>query len=131
MTSPVMPAPPVVHSWVPQRARIEAVRPECSGVVTYTLSLPDAGPRFAFRPGQFNMLYLPGIGESAISLSSDPEETGALQHTVRAAGNVTQALSSKKVGDVIGLRGPFGTGWPVEAARGQDLIIACGGISDP
>jgi NAD(P)H-flavin reductase len=126
MMSTTAASPQTSSTWVPQLARIQAIKAECPGVVTYTLERPT--PSFAFQPGQFNMLYLPGVGESAISLSSDPEETIPLQHTVRAAGNVTQALSRKQVGDVIGLRGPFGTGWPVQAARGQDLIIACGGI---
>jgi NAD(P)H-flavin reductase len=111
-------------------ATIRSIKPECPGVVTYALELNDspAAKAYTFQPGQFNMLYLPGIGESAISLSSDPGSGDVLQHTVRAAGNVTLALARKRVGDTIGVRGPFGTGWPMEKARGQDLIIACGGI---
>ena len=83
---------------------------------------------YRFQPGQFNMLYLPGIGESAISISSDPAEPETLLHTIRAAGNVTQALARKKVGDQIGLRGPFGSSWPMDACKGQDVVIACGGV---
>jgi NAD(P)H-flavin reductase len=74
------------------------------------------------------MLYLPGVGECAISVSSDPEEGGTLLHTIRAAGNVTLALARRRAGDVIGVRGPFGSSWPVEALRGRDVVIACGGI---
>jgi NAD(P)H-flavin reductase len=100
------------------------------GVVTYALQFADerAAETYRFEPGQFNMLYLPGIGEAAISVSSDPEEKGQLLHTVRAAGNVTQALTRKRPGERLGLRGPFGSTWPMAACRGQDIVIACGGI---
>ena len=74
------------------------------------------------------MLYLPGFGESAISISSDPSRHGLLSHTIRVAGNVTQAIARKKVGESIGVRGPFGSNWPVENCRGRDIVIACGGI---
>lgn len=74
------------------------------------------------------MLYLPGFGESAISISSDAEQTDTLSHTVRVAGNVTQALSRCRVGDQILLRGPFGSAWPLRECLGRDVVIACGGI---
>jgi NAD(P)H-flavin reductase len=74
------------------------------------------------------MLYLPGIGEAAISLSSDAAEPGQLEHTIRAAGSVTQALARLQSGDQVGVRGPFGSSWPLAACRGHDLVIACGGI---
>lgn len=122
---------PAVHSpWVAHSARIVEIRPEVPGVSTYDLEFdnPDVGAAYEFRPGQFNMLYLPGFGESAISISSDPERRGSLSHTVRVAGNVTQALARKQVGDHIALRGPFGSSWPVEECKGQDIVFACGGI---
>jgi NAD(P)H-flavin reductase len=99
-------------------------------VATYDLVFDDADLRAAYRfaPGQFNMLYLPGYGESAISISSDPARRNLLSHTVRVAGNVTGALARKKEGDQIALRGPFGSSWPVEACRGMDVVLACGGI---
>ena len=74
------------------------------------------------------MLYLPGIGEAAISISSDPAVPGTLLHTIREAGNVTNALAPQKKGSVIGLRGPYGSDWPMEGAEGNDLIIVGGGI---
>jgi NAD(P)H-flavin reductase len=115
---------------MPQPVIIRDVQPETPGVVTYSLEFADrqAGAVYRFRPGQFNMLYLPGVGEAAISVSSDPEEHGVLRHTVRAAGNVTRALARKKVGDRLALRGPFGSGWPLDSCRGQDVVIAAGGI---
>ena len=61
------------------------------------------------------MLYLPGYGEAAISISSDPEKPELIGHTIRFVGNVTRAVSRLKVGDQVGLRGPFGTAWPITA----------------
>lgn len=116
--------------WLAHTARIVAVRPEVPGVATYDLEFdePAVAREYRFEPGQFNMLYLPGYGESAISISSNPAQHHRLSHTVRVAGNVTQALARHSVGDEIGLRGPFGTWWPVEACQGNDVVIACGGI---
>ncbi len=118
------------NPWVANSAQIVDIRPEVSGVSTYDLVFDsaDLAKGYRFKPGQFNMLYLPGFGESAISISSDPSRHGVLSHTVRVAGNVTQSLARRKVGDRIGVRGPFGSNWPVEACRGRDVVIACGGI---
>jgi NAD(P)H-flavin reductase len=74
------------------------------------------------------MLYLPGIGEAAISLSSDPEHRGTIAHTVRAVGNVTDALARLAVGGQVFVRGPFGTPWPVDAVAGRDVVIVAGGL---
>lgn len=117
-------------SMLPRPAVITAVQPESPGVATYTLEFKDSAWRshYRFQPGQFNMLYVPGIGEVAISVSSDSEAPETLLHTVRMAGNVTQAIARLKPGDVLGLRGPYGTTWPVQRARGRDLIFVAGGI---
>lgn len=121
----------VENPWTTHPARIADIRPETPGVQTYHLAFdePQVAERFRFQPGQFNMLYLPGFGESAISISSSTNQVDRLSHTVRVAGNVTQALSRKQVGDQIGLRGPFGTPWPVQQCVGKDVVIACGGIA--
>ncbi len=118
------------NPWVAHSARIVDIRPELPGVATYDLVFdnPDIVASYEFDPGQFNMLYLPGFGESAISISSDPSRQGILSHTIRVAGNVTQAIARKNKGDHIGLRGPFGSCWPVDRKRGNDVVIACGGI---
>jgi len=81
-----------------------------------------------FAPGQFNMLYVFGTGESAISISGDPANTERLVHTVRAVGTVTKALQKLRRGDMIGVRGPFGSTWPVAEAEGSDVVIVTGGI---
>jgi NAD(P)H-flavin reductase len=123
-------APAAGNPWAVQLARIQAIRPEVPGIWTYELELEDrqAAESFRFQPGQFNMLYLPGYGESAISISSDPGRPDKLEHTIRVAGTVTQALARKRVGDQIGVRGPFGAPWPTDACRGHDVVIACGGV---
>jgi NAD(P)H-flavin reductase len=129
MMAVAAPLPPA-RTWVPDLATIRAIRRETPGVATYALVFnnPGVAGRYAFKPGQFNMLYLPGIGEAAISISSDAEDPGTLLHTVREVGNVTRALARMEVGDQIGIRGPFGSAWPMERLSGQDVVIACGGI---
>jgi NAD(P)H-flavin reductase len=102
-------------------------------VATCELVLTDemARQNFAYRPGQFNMLYLPGVGEAAISISGDPGDATCLPHTIRLAGNVTQELFRLPPGATIGLRGPFGSHWPIEECAGQDVILVAGGIGLP
>lgn len=116
--------------WLPAEAVITAARRETYDTVTYSFALrqPDTSAKYAFRPGQFNMVGILGIGEAAISLSSDPGIPGRFQHTVRSVGDVTGALARLQPGDVVGLRGPFGSSWPMEEARDKDIIIVAGGI---
>ena len=116
-------APPGL--WTPRAMPILEVQSELADVNTYAVQAP---PDYRFAAGQFNMLYVPGYGEAAISISSDPHCSGYLEHTVRAVGNVTAALARLQVGDTLWLRGPFGSSWPMESCRGCDLVIACGGL---
>ena len=98
---------------------------------TYTIILQHENEevkKFEFEPGQFNMLYAFGLGESAISISSDSFKNSEISHTIHKIGYVTTALSQLKKGDVIGIRGPFGSTWPVKKAEGKDVIIVTGGI---
>ncbi len=96
---------------------------------TFTLALePTNGARSRFQPGQFSMLWVFGVGELPISISGDPAEPGSLIYTVRSVGPATQALVSLAPGQTLGVRGPFGTGWPVEQARGRDVLLVAGGI---
>ena len=83
---------------------------------------------YRFEPGQFNMLYLPGAGEIAISVSGHPDRRAPVAHTIRVAGNVTGVLSRLKEGDTLGLRGPFGTSWPMSECVGRDVLLVAGGI---
>lgn len=113
---------------VPQPFRVVAYRRELRDTFTLTLQ-PAAGPAaFPFLPGQFNMLYQLGVGEVPISISGDPAHPERLIHTIRAVGTVTKVLQRCQPGDIIGVRGPFGTPWPVAALAGKDLIILTGGL---
>ncbi|MCQ4205697.1 FAD/NAD(P)-binding protein [Streptomyces longispororuber] len=95
---------------------------------TITLRLDPVGePLAPFAPGRFAMVYAFGVGEIPVSVSSIPTD-GGVAHTIRAVGAVSEALCRKRVGDAVGLRGPFGTGWQLETARGQDLVVVAGGI---
>jgi NAD(P)H-flavin reductase len=118
------------NPWLSHTVAIRAIRPEVQGVATYDLAFQDEAVRAAYRfaPGQFNMLYLPGAGEIAISVSDDPRSTDSCAHTIRVAGNVTRTLAALKVGETLGLRGPFGTGWPMSECAGRDVVLVAGGI---
>jgi len=113
---------------VPAVYRIDEVVRELPGgeVFSWTLS-PKARGGVEGRPGQFNMLYQLGAGEVPISISAVLED-GRLVHTIRDVGGVTAAMADLVAGDEVGLRGPFGSAWPVEAAEGRDLVLVAGGI---
>jgi len=96
---------------------------------TWTLTLePLSGPGPSIAPGQFMMVYAFGIGEVPISVSGPPMRPGPVVLTVRAVGAVTTAICNAEPGSTLGLRGPFGTPWPVDAARGGDVVVVAGGI---
>jgi NAD(P)H-flavin reductase len=113
----------------PFEAGIRWVRKETRDTFTCALKIKNSETKkeYNFEPGQFNMLYVPGYGESAISISSAPSDHDLL-HTIRIAGDVTSAISKLEAGRVIGVRGPFGRGWPLVEAEDRDLMIVAGGI---
>src|SRR5271157_1258421 len=115
---------------LPYPAVIEEIQSEASGISTFTLVFTDPAQASTYRflPGQFNMIYLPGFGEVAISISSDPGAPQVVGHTIRYAGSVTRALGRLKAGDMVGVRGPYGSAWPVEKALGKSLVLVAGGI---
>jgi NAD(P)H-flavin reductase len=120
-----MAALPEPGPMVPRPFRVERRRRETHD--TWTLSLaPVQGGQLDVRPGQFTMLYAFGVGEVPISVSGPP-----LVQTIRAVGPVTRALCAARPGTVVGVRGPFGTHWPVEEAKGSDLLIVAGGVGLP
>jgi NAD(P)H-flavin reductase len=89
----------------------------------------DSGKELGSRPGQFVEISIVGIGEAPISISSSPTQKGCFQLVVRNAGNVTRAIHALKPGDKVGIRGPFGTSFPVEGAmKGKDIIFVCAGL---
>lgn len=128
--SPAAPSSRHIDPWRSHPARIVRITAEIPGVRTYELEPeePELRGRWEFAAGQFNMLCLPGIGEAAISISSGPVATSPLAHTVRACGNVTDALSRLGPGDTILLRGPFGRPWPDRELAGRDVVLVAGGL---
>jgi NAD(P)H-flavin reductase len=110
---------------LPRPFRVVARQSETDDTVTLGLQALDGVP-LAFAPGQFSMLYAFGVGEAPISFSGGRD--GVVQHTVREVGAVTRALCAARPGDMLGLRGPFGTGWGVDEAQGADVVIVAGGI---
>lgn len=115
---------------LPVPVRILDVREENFNTRTFVMQIEDECARQAYRwtPGQFNMLYVPGVGEAAISISSDPARPEALAHTIRVVGSVTQAIERAGKGGIVGLRGPFGRGWPIDRLEGGDVVMVAGGI---
>jgi NAD(P)H-flavin reductase len=116
------------NALTPVPFRVLHSRRETRDTFTLTLEPGEQGGSFEFRPGQFNMLYAFGVGESAISISGDPGLRGKLVHTIREVGSVTSALRSLKRGDSLGVRGPFGSPWPIDDLKGMDVILIAGGI---
>ncbi len=118
---------PLSDPFVPDLYRAVGAVRELHDTVTLQLT-PLSGTRPAFEPGQFNMLYAFGVGEAAISISGDPADDSTFVHTVRNVGAVSKALAALEAGAIAGVRGPFGTGWPVAAAEGLDVVIVAGGL---
>ncbi len=116
--------------YLPEAAEIIARRQESSSIFSIDTRFRSSSIHkdYTFHPGQFNMIYLYGVGEVAISISSDPSKNKYLTHTIRAVGRVTKALQKLKEGDVIGIRGPYGNGWPIAQAENKDVIIVTGGL---
>ena len=118
---------PAVDPMLPQSFYVRQVRRETAD--TRTLELGTVGGESVpFAPGQFNMVYAFGQGEVPISISGDPARPERLLHTVRAVGKATTALANLKKGAAVGIRGPFGSHWPVEEAEGKDVMVVAGGI---
>jgi NAD(P)H-flavin reductase len=113
--------------FIPTPYRVGRARRETHDIATLELA-PLSGERPSFLPGQFNMLYMFGLGEVAISLSGDPAANGFYVHTVRDVGAVSGAITRLKAGGILGVRGPYGTPWPVEAADGGDVVFVAGGL---
>ena len=99
-------------------------------ICTLRLAFDDcpAAEPYAFTPGQFHMVYLHPVGEVALSIVSDPLDHHFFDHTVRPVGRVSGGLVRLHPGDRVGIRGPFGRGWPLDAARGRDLLLLTGGL---
>lgn len=123
---------PIEHRpMVPTLFRVRRVREETADTFTMELGEFRRNGGFSFGPGQFNMLYIYGVGEVPISISGDPSKPQTIAHTTRAVGAVTRAMRKLRKGDTLGVRGPFGTSWPVDQAEGHDVVLVAGGIGLP
>lgn len=113
---------------LPRPFEVSAARKETADTITLDLAAADGGPPIEFLPGQFTMMYIFGVGEVPLSICGDPNNPRTLTHTVRAVGAVTNAICALQAGDVVGIRGPYGTAWPVADAVGRDVVMVAGGI---
>lgn len=123
MTAPTI-VPPALMA--PRPYRVVFTREETHDTVTVELAPVDA-PIDVPAPGQFMMLWAFGVGEVPISVSGLPGDS-RLRHTIRRVGPVTERLGDVVPGEVIGVRGPFGTGWDLDGARGHDALVMAGGL---
>jgi NAD(P)H-flavin reductase len=115
---------------LPRAAIVRDRLQESPSIVTLRCELEDmdGDAPFVFQPGQFNMVYLYGVGEVPLSIVSDPQDTHFFDHTVRALGRTTDGLTRVQPGDRLGIRGPLGRGWPVAGAQGRDVLVVSGGL---
>ena len=118
------------NPYQPQLARIVRIHPMVKDNYLYQFRFLDEAmvKSFTHRPGQFVMLSVLGTGEAPISISSSPTRSGIVELCVRRAGRVTEALYRLQHNDVVGIRGPYGNGFPIEEMAGNDLLIIAGGL---
>ncbi|HEY5506579.1 MAG TPA: FAD/NAD(P)-binding protein [Coriobacteriia bacterium] len=128
-TAPLHP-PAATNPYRPHPARITSIIDLTPMERLFELRLIDDAAReaFSFDAGQFVELSIFGVGEAPISISSAPSKQGFIELCVRNAGDVTGALHRKKCGDIVGLRGPFGRGFPFAEMKGHDVLLVAGGL---
>jgi NAD(P)H-flavin reductase len=116
-----------VDPYLPVPYRVLAVHQDTADVATLDLE-PVGAPIPEPKPGQFTMLYAFGVGEAPISVSGAPVDGAPLVHTVRAVGAVSNAIARLQPGQEIGVRGPYGTPWPLDTADSHDILFVAGGL---
>jgi len=121
-------AAPAADPMVPRIVRVRKRTRDLPGTVTLELESADDAPLPRYRPGQFTMMYVFGVGEIPVSISGDASDPSRLVQTVRSVGAVSEAVTLLRPGDLLGLRGPFGTAWPTEELVGQDVVVVAGGL---
>jgi NAD(P)H-flavin reductase len=114
--------------WLPRPFQVRRRVRETADTFSFFIAPENESALFAFAPGQFNMLYAFGAGEVPISISGDPDAPAGLMHTIRSVGAVTKALARLRPGDRLGVRGPYGTGWPLDQIEGADVVVVGGGL---
>ena len=118
---------PEIELYAPRLAELVKVEELTEREKVFEFSLKD-GKALGHRPGQFVEVSVMGIGEAPVSVSSSPTRDGTFQLAVRKVGDVTNALHNLKKGAMVGIRGPFGNGFPLEALEGKDILFIAGGI---
>ncbi|AQT68296.1 Anaerobic sulfite reductase subunit B [Anaerohalosphaera lusitana] len=113
--------------YLPELATVKK-RKLMNGTELYLLIQLDSGEELGHKPGQFVEVSIAGIGECPISISSSPTQKGGFELVVRNAGSVTKAIHKLKVGDKVGIRGPFGEGYHIDQLKNRNLICICGGL---
>ena len=114
-----------LDTWTPKICTVGRVEKLTKDTASFTVS-PDDGSHFVFEPGQFNMIYAFGMGEIPVSISGGSRDH--FHHTVRNVGSISKALANLRPGMKIGIRGPYGSAWPLKICEGGDVIVAAGGI---
>lgn len=109
----------------PIEAELLQVIPETANIKTFVLRPRE---QFSFRAGQFVELSILGFGEAPFTPSSDPGVTDKIEVTIMNVGRLTQRLHESKPGEILGLRGPYGAGYPLDKFRGRDILIVGGGV---
>ena len=114
----------------PWPARITSITDLTANEKLFEFRLIDERIRSTFHqnPGQFVELSIFGVGEAPISISSAPSKQGFIELCVRRAGRFTEVLHTMQCGDVVGIRGPFGRGFPFEEMKGHDILLVAGGL---
>jgi NAD(P)H-flavin reductase len=123
-----MAEPARTSPYLPEPHRVARKHRETKDTWTLELEPASGGHALRFAPGQFTMVYAFGAGEVPISISGDPSQDDRLVHTVRAVGATTRAICALERGGMLGVRGPYGTAWPLAPAEGGDVVVAAGGI---
>ena len=118
------------NPFIPEPARIVRTYPLTEDVKFFQVRIVDMERALSFKynPGQFAMISVLGAGEAPFSISSTPSRPGLLEFCIRKVGSVTKALFRLKENDLIGVRGPYGNGFPIEKMIGKDILIVVGGL---
>lgn len=118
------------NPFLPEPARIVRTYPLTDDVSFFQVRIADMEKALSFRYdiGQFAMISVLGAGEAPFSISSTPSRPGLLEFCIRKTGSVTNKLFQLKENDLVGIRGPYGTGFPVEKMQGKDILIVMGGL---
>lgn len=118
------------NPYMPQMARITKITEQTYDTKLFQIQFvdPELQKRFTYTPGQFVELSIFGIGEAPISISSTPTRRGYIELGIRNAGNLTNYIHGMKAGDMVGIRGPYGNGFPMDILRKRDILVVAGGL---